>query len=129
MHLRSGRYVNRQESDTASQAPTRGSGTQSATLFERIVESSEDSQSDSVSIAGSDRSMDPDGSQDMLNGQTNAGKSTSTNPFDTQNWGLIYNVKLQFQYANVQGADIYKDPMGRFVVKIADILSVRHMNL
>ena len=60
-------------------------------------------------------------------GQTNAGKSTSANPFERQSWGLN-NVKLQFQYANAQGADIYKDPMGRFAVKIADVLSNRHMN-
>ena len=128
MQLRSGRYVNRQEPDTVSRAPTRGSGTQSVSNLGRILESSEDSQSDSASIAESEKSMDPNGSQDKNQGQTNAGKSTSSNPFDAQNWGLIYNVKLQFQYANVQGADIYKDPMGRFVVKIADILSERHMN-
>ena len=128
MLLRSGRYINRQESDTASRAPTRGSGTQSVGNLERISESLKDSQSDSISLTESDRSMDRNGSQDMHPSQTNAGKSATSNPFERRSWGLNFNVKLQFQYANAQGADIYKDPMGRFAVKIPDVLSNRHMN-
>ena len=50
MHLRSGRYINRQESDTASRAPTRGSGTQSVGNLENNFGVSEDSQSDSISL-------------------------------------------------------------------------------
>lgn len=68
MHLRSGRYINRQEFDTSSRATTRGSGTRSVGNLERIAESSKDSQSDSMSFAGSERMMDPSGSQDMHQG-------------------------------------------------------------
>ena len=52
----------------------------------------------------------------------------SVNPFEANDLGMTFNVMLQFQYANAQGADIYKEPMGRFAVKIADVLSTRHMN-
>lgn len=67
--------------------------------------------------------MDLTGSQGMHQGQTSAAKSKSVNPFETNNWEMTFNVKL-FMYANAQGLKIYKDPMGRYVVKKGDILSV-----
>ena len=50
-------------------------------------------------------------------------RGKSINLFDTPRVESSCNSKLEFMYINTQGAKIYKDPMNRYVVKIADIPS------
>ena len=47
----------------------------------------------------------------------------SLNPFEVDDIALPLNIQLQYVYTNAQGADIYKDPKQRYVVKILDVFS------
>ena len=42
------------------------------------------------------------------------------NPFDDPHEEMDFNVQLLFQYENVFGAMIYKDPLGRYTFKTED---------
>ena len=129
MNLRSGRQLGpSSDSDAASRVPTLGSGTRSVGNLETIREDiSSDTDSESWSFHGSEMSgkgkdTRPSQSQQSsdMHAQGGLRPPTNSNPFLDANIELDYNVALKYFTMNVNNAYIYKDPWGRFVVKLAD---------
>ena len=129
MNLRSGRQLGASSnSDAASRVPTLGSGTKSVGNLETIREDiSSDTDSESLSFHGSEMSSEgkdvrPSQSQQSLDMHAQGGSRprTSSNPFADANIELDYNVVLKYFTMNINNAYIYKDPWGRFAVKLAD---------
>ena len=129
MNLRSGWQLGASlNSDAASRVPTLGSGTRSVGNLETIREDiSSDTDSESWSFHGSEMSSKgkdarPSQSQQSsdMHAQGGLRPPTNSNPFVEANIELDYNVALKYFTMNVNNAYIYKDPWGRFAVKLAD---------
>ncbi|KAI5079974.1 hypothetical protein GOP47_0005453 [Adiantum capillus-veneris] len=125
MQLRSGRQFGTiLGSKAASRVPTQGSSSPSLGNLDNIVEDSCDYQLETISRTLSRVSMDHEESQDMHPQASTFTRPISLNPFETHDdEGLALNTKLQFVYTNAQGAEIFKDPLQHYVVKIANIVS------
>ena len=116
MNLRSGRFLGTRTSDIASLATTRENGTRSIGNLESIPESSSsDSQFDTFSQVGSEMEHNVDEITEKLR----KGKFTD-NPFNDPEGEKDCVVSLTFQYYNTYGAEIYKDPLGRYVYKTTE---------
>ena len=116
MYLRSGRYLGTRVSEVASQAATRGSGTNSQGNLESIREySSSECQSDTISIAKSDMDIN----ENMHDSTQRKGKSVG-NPFDDHSERMEVRVELKYEAINNYNALIYKDPLDRNVYKFSE---------
>ena len=111
MHLRSGSRVGLDRAP--SRAPTQGSRTQSRVAQEEqeIEANYSSTSSESKSMSGSGDMYDQPGPQeqarDVGTSQVNA----------TPSFQIDFNMRLQYDYTNVYGAEIYHDPMLRQVYK------------
>ena len=115
MYLRSGRYLGTRVFEVASQATTRGSGTNLQGNLESIQEYfSSETQSNTVSIAGCNMDINTN----MHKSTQRKGKSVG-NPFDDHNERMEVRVELKYEAINNYGTLIYKDPLGRNVYKSA----------
>lgn len=124
MHLRSGRLTDSAIGPRApSRVPTQGSGTQSVGNLVDIAETFSESQSETLSRTTSSLSMDNVGPSNSHPLTPNRTPTRSFNPFEADTMGLPLNVRLQYVYTNAQGAEIFRDPQQRYLVKIADIFS------
>ena len=114
MHLRSRTVL---ESSATSRTPTKGNNTQSNDHLESLKENpSMDSQSKSILMGSSERNL---GSADMFASTLRKG-NVQDNLFDDPIKGLDFNITLTYHTSSVFGADIYKDPLGRFVFNTAE---------
>ena len=125
MHLRSGRYLNiGRRSTTLARVPTEGSGTKLIGKSIDLQDSSSNSLSETSSQATTSTMSQNWGVSSNAHPFTSIGTPTrSLNPFEGDNIALPLKVPLQYVYTNAQGADIYRDPKQRYVVKIADVIS------
>ena len=120
MNLRSGRYLGSRQADLISRISTHESGTHSVGNLEGILEcSSSDTQSDSMSLPESGMEGNPAESFDMHADRLRKGKM-SKNPFDEPTDEMDFDVTLSFLNTNAYGAEIYKDPLGRYTFKSAE---------
>lgn len=110
MRLRSGIVVGGQDSSVLSRVPTQGSGTRS--IVGNLESLRETSSTDSQSFSGTESEMESYDNASTLR----KGKFTE-NPFDVPSRHMEFKVKLTFRYQNVYGAEIYEDPLGRYVFK------------
>ena len=113
MHLRSGAYLGTRTTDIASVAFTRESGTRSQGKLEGIPEySSSETQSDTFSMAGSEREHNFE--------SLRKGKLPG-NPFNDPSLELDFDTQLAHLYTNAHRAQIYQDPQGRYSYKSAEL--------
>ena len=119
MNLSSGRHLGTHFSDIASLATTRESGTRSQGYVENTQEgSASDSQSDTFSQASSDMYQHQ---VDMNANTMRKGKTKHLeNPLDDPAREMDYSIKLIHKCTNPYGAEIYQDPIKRYVYKTQD---------
>ena len=126
MHLRSELTLGNSFPQARSRVSTQGSSTNSHKPLKEIVEeTSLDSQSDSSSETQRTRAK----MEGLYDSHTplknpNAGKDMdSLGPSQSFGFGIIYNTRLEFEFTNRWGAEIYHDPMGRYVYKMGEHLT------
>ena len=126
MHLRSGLTLRNSFPQARSRVSTQGSGTNSHSPLEDIIEeTSSDSQSNSSLEAWRTRAEMED-SYDLHTPlkNPNVGKDMdSAGPSQPFGLGIKYNIRLEFDFTNRWGAEIYHDPMGRYVYKTGEHLT------
>ena len=87
--------------------------------LESILEcSSSDPHSESIPLSEANMDSDLEMSRDMQSNRERKGKMPM-NPFNDLADESDYGVALMFLYTNVHGAEIYKDPLGRYTFKSA----------
>ena len=127
MNLRLERHLGTHVSDVASLATTRESGTRSQGNLESIQEgSTTDSHSDTFSQASSDmNSHYIDTNADAMR----KGKEKYVeNPINDPAREMDYSIMLFHKYTNPYGAEIYQDPINRYVYKTQDNLTAFEEN-
>ena len=114
MHLRSGSRVGLDRAP--SRAPTQGSRTQS-----RFAQEEQEIEANYSSTSFESESMSGSGDMyDQLGPHEQAHDEGTSQVDATPSFQLDFNMRLQYDYTNVYGAEIYHDPMLRQVYKSAE---------
>lgn len=113
MHLRSSIVVGDQNSSILSRVPTQGSGTRA--IVGNLESLRETSSIDSQSFSSIESEMEHYGNDP--NALTLRKGKLTENPYHVPRKEMEFKVKLTFWYQNTFGAEIYEDPLGRYVFK------------
>ena len=77
-------------------------------------------KSSEESVANSFHALEPVLEEGTFSDSTSS-MSMDAHVSETQEYSMAFNMRLEFSKTNTHGAQIYKDPLGRWVVKIDNI--------